>query len=84
MWGHVGATLRIRLNRPYAAAMWPYVKLLDHLFSLLLLLLYYSFLYNFVIVVTRARLRSVVPHKLCSFAVSSQSRLELLVVVDPI
>jgi len=25
---HIGATWRIRLNRPYAAAMWPYVKLL--------------------------------------------------------
>ena len=27
-WGHIGATWRIRLNRPYAAAMRPYVKLL--------------------------------------------------------
>ena len=27
-WGHIGATWRIRLNRPCAAAMWPYVKLL--------------------------------------------------------
>jgi len=25
---HIGATWRIRLNRPYAAAMLPYVKLL--------------------------------------------------------
>jgi len=27
-WGHIGATWRIRLNRPCAAAMRPYVKLL--------------------------------------------------------
>jgi len=25
---HIGATWQIRLNRPCAAAMWPYVKLL--------------------------------------------------------
>jgi len=30
---HIGATWRIRLNRPYAAAMWPYVKLLWPLVS---------------------------------------------------
>jgi len=27
---HIGATWRIRLNRPGAAAMRPYVKLLDY------------------------------------------------------
>ena len=27
-WGHIGATWRIRMNRPCAAAMRPYVKLL--------------------------------------------------------
>jgi len=26
---HIGATWRIQLNRPCAAAMWPYVKLLS-------------------------------------------------------
>jgi len=30
-WGHVGATWRIRLNRPCAAAMRPYVKLFSPL-----------------------------------------------------
>ena len=33
---HIGATQRIQLNRPYAAAMRPYVKLnyFDHLLHL--------------------------------------------------
>jgi len=29
--GHIGATWRIRVNRPSAAAIWPYVKLLQSL-----------------------------------------------------
>jgi len=31
---HIGATWRIRLNRPCAAGMRPYVKLLDHLLQI--------------------------------------------------
>ena len=34
MWVHIDATWRIRLNRPCAAVMRPYVKLLDHLLLL--------------------------------------------------
>jgi len=35
---HIGTTQRIRLNRPCAAAMRPYVKLLSRLVIILLLL----------------------------------------------
>jgi len=39
MWVHIGATWRIRLNRPCAAAMRPYVKLL---WPLVIIVIYYS------------------------------------------
>jgi len=35
---HIGASWRIRLNRPCAAAMWPYVKLLRPLDLLLIII----------------------------------------------